>query len=206
MIESRIASRRAWKHAATSLVLAAVWALFAHRHIAVFMKTGQWPFLVFCISETVQAAMFVVRFRPATVSRDPVDWAVAIAGTAAPLFFVPAAGGMPAYASTLIVIGTLLQLLGVISINRSFAIVAAKRKVRTTGMYRVVRHPIYASYLVLFSGYVWGNATPWNVALYLSIACCIAARIAREERHLRVDPGYEAYCDRVQYRLVPFVF
>lgn len=193
-------------HGAAGLALAAIWGLFAYRHINVFGQTGEWRYLVFCMSETLQAALFVLRYRPVSVSNNPVDWAVAVAGTVAPLFFVPHESGFGPLPGALIVMGALMQMLGLFSLNRSFAIVAARRKIKTSGMYRVVRHPIYASYLVLFSGYVWANATLWNISLFSVIVGCIVARIVREERHLRADSTYREYTTQVRYRLVPFLF
>ena len=193
-------------HATAGLALAVIWGSFAYRHINVFMLTGEWPYLVFFVSETLQAGLFIIRYQPVSVSSDPVDWTVAIAGTVAPLCFVPAETGFGTHAGALIVIGALLQISGLVSLNRSFAIVAAKRKIRTSGMYRVVRHPIYASYLVLFSGYVWGNATAWNICLLSLIVACIVVRVLREERHLGMDSTYRDYTRQVRFRLLPFLF
>jgi len=193
-------------HAAGSLALAFIWSLFAYRHVMAFAQTGEWPYLVFCLSETLQAVLFIVRYQPVSISNHPVDWTVAITGTLAPLLLVPGDTDFGSSAGALIIVGTLLQILGLASLNRSFAIVAAKRKIRTSGMYRAVRHPIYASYLVILSGYVWANATTWNMSLVTLVVTCIVARVMSEERHLRADSTYREYTTQVRYRLVPFLF
>jgi protein-S-isoprenylcysteine O-methyltransferase Ste14 len=73
-------------------------------------------------------------------------------------------------------------------------------------MYRFVRHPMYASYLLLFSGYLLGNTTTWNLAVYVFSVCFMLLRILREERHLSADPEYRQYASRVRYRLVPYFY
>lgn len=192
------------QHCGAGLALAAIVGLFAYRHVHAFAETGEWPYLVFCLSETLQAALFIVRYQPVSVSTDPLDWTVAVAGSVLPLLLVPAETSPQLGA--VIVTAMVLQILGLVSINRSFAVVAAKRKIRTNGMYRIVRHPIYASYLVLFSGYVWANATAWNVSLFCAIVACIVGRVLSEERHLCGDRIYREYTAQVRYRLVPFLF
>ncbi len=193
-------------HGAAGLILAPIWGLFAYSHVNAFMQSAEWPYLVFFVSETLQAGLFLIRSEAESVSTNPGDWAVAIAATVAPLCFVPAEAGFGAHVGAVIVVGVLLQIFGLVSLNRSFAIVAAKRKIRTSGMYRAVRHPIYASYLVLFSGYVWGNATSWNICLFSLVVVCIVVRALREERHLRADLSYRDYTKQVRFRLVPFLF
>ena len=192
--------------AAGSVVLAAMWATFAWRHTAAYVQTGHLSYVVFCLSETLQATLFLVRFRPASVSTRVTDWVIAVGATAAPLFLVPHPDGLGWQGEALVVSGALLQLVSLMSLNRSFAIVPAKRKIRTGGMYRIVRHPVYAAYVIMFSGYVWANTTAWNVALYFLIVACNIARIGNEEKHLGADADYREYATRVRYRLVPFVY
>jgi protein-S-isoprenylcysteine O-methyltransferase Ste14 len=194
------------RHAATGVALAVVWGVFAYRHVLVFLSSGNWTYLAFCFSETLQAALFIFRRPPVSVSARRSDWAVAIAGTVLPMFLQPHPGGLDTHGGGLVLAGLVMQVLGLVSLNRSFAIVAAKRQIRTQGMYRLLRHPIYSAYLLLFSGYVWGNTTAWNVSLYCLFVVCLLIRVAREERHLWMDAEYRAYTDAVRYRLIPFVY
>jgi protein-S-isoprenylcysteine O-methyltransferase Ste14 len=180
--------------------------LFAYRHVLAFHNTGEWAYLLMCISETLTAAFFVLRSAPTTVSAEPLDWLFAIGGTFVPLFFVPAAWGLLPAAKNLIVLGTSLQILGLISLNRSFALVAAKRDLKTKGMYRFVRHPLYASYLLIFSGYLLAKTTWMNFAVYFMTMGFLLVRMVREEKHLLLDPAYGKYKQQVRYRIISFVF
>jgi protein-S-isoprenylcysteine O-methyltransferase Ste14 len=191
---------------AGGLFLSAIWLLFAYRHVTAFVITGQYALLLFCISETLQAALFVCRRHPATVSAVPLDWLIAVCGTLAPLFFIPIHSAGTGIVDVLIGTAITLQILGLVSLNRSFGIVPAKRSIKTSGMYRFVRHPMYASYLLLFSGYLLGNTTTWNLVVYVFSVCFMLLRILREERHLSADPEYRQYASRVHYRLVPYLY
>jgi protein-S-isoprenylcysteine O-methyltransferase Ste14 len=190
----------------SGVVLAWVWGFFAYAHLVQFQETHKWALLLFCLSETLTAVLYIFRSEPKTVSIVPTDWLIAAGGTFLPLFFRPQAWGVLPLASSLIIVGAAIQVLGVISLNRSFAIVAAKRVIKTAWMYRVVRHPIYASYCLTFTGYVLAYTSPANVTIYAVSISFLVARIFREEAHLSLDPLYREYMQGVRYRLVPFIF
>jgi protein-S-isoprenylcysteine O-methyltransferase Ste14 len=83
----------------------------------------------------------------------------------------------------------------------------AGHRVVTTGPYAVVRHPMYAGYIV------WLVATPLALgslpalAPALLIAGGILVRTVLEDRTLHAElPGYPEYAARVRWRLVPGVF
>ncbi|MCB0115372.1 MAG: isoprenylcysteine carboxylmethyltransferase family protein [Caldilineaceae bacterium] len=78
----------------------------------------------------------------------------------------------------------------------------------TSGIYGVVRHPIYSSYLLIFGGYCV-LLQSWPAILLLIIACLIwfGSRIQLEERMLTEEFGeaYRAYQTQTK-RLIPYVF
>ncbi|MFS0756276.1 methyltransferase [Noviherbaspirillum sp. 1P10PC] len=191
---------------AAAALLIPMWAWFGYRHIVAFSVTDEWSYLFLCISETLTVGFLLIRTYPKSVSKIPLDWIVAIVGTFSTLLFLPATWGILPSAKYAIALGTLLQIFGMISLNRSFAIVAAKREIKTKGMYRFVRHPLYASYLLTYSGYLLANTNFENLMIYLFAIGCMVLRIFREENHLSVDQGYAAYMRRVRYRIIPFLF
>ena len=95
---------------------------------------------------------------------------------------------------------------GLLSLNRSFGLVAAQRDIKTGGLYRVVRHPVYASYLISSSAYLLTNTSPMNGAVYVLAMLMLVARLLREERFLAADVRYRVYMRQVKYRLLPFIF
>jgi len=187
-------------------LLASLFGIFAYAHFIKFLETRELSLLLIIISETLTTAFFVFRCNPKTVSTIPSDWVVAIIGSFAPLFFRPATYGVLPQAEMLIVLGTMLQIAGLISLNRSFAIVAAKREIKTAWMYRVVRHPLYASYFLIFGGYVLVHTTATNLIIYMITMAFLCIRAFREENHLSLDPVYRNYMLDVRYRVIPYVF
>jgi protein-S-isoprenylcysteine O-methyltransferase Ste14 len=188
------------------VVLAAAWLMFAIIHVRTFLAFGTVSHLVFFISETFTAMMFLVRTNPQSVSDHAGDWLLAVAGTGAPLLFAPAAYGVLPAAASLVLAGAMLQLIGLVSLNRSIGLVPALRELKTGGSFRVVRHPLYASYLVMFSGYLLANSTLNNLLVYGLTVTLLLCRIVREEHHLAQQAAYRTYMETVKYRILPFVF
>lgn len=191
---------------ASTMVLVILWVFFASNHLRAFQVTGDWSQLLFCASETVVALLFVVRSEPAAVSQSPIDWSVMIASMIAPLLFVPSLEANQPVGRFLIAASTIMQWAGLLSLNRSFGLVAARRVIKTTGMYRLVRHPLYASYLVSYLGYVMLNTNERNILVGVMASVLLVIRLYREERFLRQDADYRFYMRQVKYRLLPMVF
>ena len=77
----------------------------------------------------------------------------------------------------------------------------------STGPYAVVRHPMYASALIMLVGWALALNSAWGALDALFIEFLIAFRIRGEEKVLREGlPGYVAYTQRVRYRLIPYVW
>lgn len=193
-------------HVYSGMLLATLFGFFAYAHFNKYLETGEWTLLLVILSETLTTGFFIFRSFPQTVSTAPSDWLVAIAGSFAPLLLRPATWGVFPAASSIIALGILLQIVSLLSLNRSFALVAAKREIKTAWMYGIVRHPLYACYFLVFGGYVLVHTTLANVLIFAATMGFLWIRIQREERHLALDPTYRTYMLRVPYRLVPFVF
>ena len=93
------------------------------------------------------------------------------------------------------------------SYTRATIEVSTGQKVVTTGPYAVVRHPMYggAMLLVIFTPLALGSwvAVPFTIPLIL----VIVARLLDEEKFLQANlSGYQEYCQKVCYHLVPYVW
>ena len=190
----------------TSTLMACLWGMFAYAHLLAYQQTGDWSYLLFCALETLSALFFLIRTTPESVSTDVRDWLLAIGATFAPFLFSPADMAVWADARYLLILGCTLQLTGLLSLNRSFGLVAARREIKTSGVYRVIRHPLYASYFISLSAYLLANTTPVNTLIYAATMSLLLARLLREERFLATDVRYRAYMRQVKYRLLPFIF
>jgi protein-S-isoprenylcysteine O-methyltransferase Ste14 len=85
--------------------------------------------------------------------------------------------------------------------------VEAEQPVISTGLYGVVRHPMYSGALLLMVCMPLALGSFWSLLLLLPALPILAWRLIDEERVLTRDlPGYADYCRRVRYRLVPFVW
>lgn len=85
--------------------------------------------------------------------------------------------------------------------------VSEGQKVVDTGLYGVVRHPMYAATLALFLSMPLVLGSPISLSIMLAYPAIIVRRILNEEDVLtRELDGYEAYKRKVKYRLVPGIW
>ena len=85
--------------------------------------------------------------------------------------------------------------------------VQADQKVVDTGLYGVVRHPMYMSTLLLFLSMPLVLGSVISFVIMLAYIPIIALRIRNEEEVLeRGLQGYSEYKKRVRYRVIPFVW
>lgn len=85
--------------------------------------------------------------------------------------------------------------------------VQENQKVIDTGLYGIVRHPMYAATLILFLSMPVVLGSVWAFVIFLAYPPIIAARIRSEEEFLEKElEGYAEYKNKVKYRLIPFVW
>jgi protein-S-isoprenylcysteine O-methyltransferase Ste14 len=85
--------------------------------------------------------------------------------------------------------------------------IASDQKVISTGPYGIVRHPMYASGLLLFIGTPLALGSYWGLVVFPLILPALLLRLFDEERFLAKNlPGYEEYCAKVRWRMIPRVF
>ncbi|MBQ9209486.1 MAG: isoprenylcysteine carboxylmethyltransferase family protein [Oscillospiraceae bacterium] len=85
--------------------------------------------------------------------------------------------------------------------------VQENQKVIDTGLYGIVRHPMYMSTLLLFLAMPLVLGSVISFAVMLSYIPIIAKRIGNEEKVLEEGlSGYREYKNRVRYRVIPFVW
>jgi protein-S-isoprenylcysteine O-methyltransferase Ste14 len=81
------------------------------------------------------------------------------------------------------------------------------QKLVDTGLYGVIRHPMYAATLLLFLSMPLILGSILSLLVMLIYPVLIARRIENEEQVLLRDlPGYEAYRNKVRWRLVPYIW
>ena len=81
------------------------------------------------------------------------------------------------------------------------------QKVIDTGMYGIVRHPMYAVTILLFLSIPLILGSPISFLIMLLYIPVIAKRIRNEEEVLKDGlQGYDEYMNKVRYRVIPFIW
>lgn len=76
-----------------------------------------------------------------------------------------------------------------------------------TGLYGIVRHPMYSATVILFMSMPLVLGSLVSFVIFLVYPLIIAKRIKGEEEFLSKElEGYEEYKEKVKYRLLPFVW
>jgi protein-S-isoprenylcysteine O-methyltransferase Ste14 len=181
-------------------------ALFAQASLQFYLRTHSLIGGAFLVEQTWFVIAFLVRRPAAAVSRNPGSWLLAFGGTFAGVLFrldaVPPLSGMVARLRMLVtVVG--VGVVALFALGRSFGFVAADRGLVTRGPYAVVRHPVYASYLLVQSGYLLQSISLRNVLVMVLASGCNVGRALMEERLLARSQAYGAYRGRVRWMLVP---
>ena len=108
--------------------------------------------------------------------------------------------------------GMALELIGVIFtqlarvyLGRSFGLLPANRGIVSKGPFRLMRHPIYVGWFVLTLGYAFIYPRPRNFVVIVAALLFMMWRIVQEEDLLGLDSEYRTYCEKVRYRLIPWV-
>ncbi len=82
-----------------------------------------------------------------------------------------------------------------------------KQQVISTGLYAVIRHPMYTGALMLLIFTPTALGSYWGMIPVVILTAVIVARAIDEEQELRKNLiGYETYCNKVKYRFIPYIF
>jgi protein-S-isoprenylcysteine O-methyltransferase Ste14 len=124
----------------------------------------------------------------------------------------------PAFPFWLKATGTVLLVISIVIVfealrENTFAAPVVKMQkergqtVISTGMYSVVRHPMYAGALLLFVASPLLLGSVWGLIMSLILIVTIAVRSIGEEAMLKQElEGYRDYVKKVKWRMIPFIF
>jgi protein-S-isoprenylcysteine O-methyltransferase Ste14 len=104
-----------------------------------------------------------------------------------------------------------LGVVGLVIIQNSYAAstvrVRADQKVVSTGLYGMVRHPMYTGNVIMLVGIPIALGSYWGLVLVAPGLIVLAWRIRDEEKLLQQElTGYREYTQTVRYRLVPLMW
>jgi protein-S-isoprenylcysteine O-methyltransferase Ste14 len=176
--------------------------------------TDPWPSLLssFCLASFYMLlALLIMTRSPAKAQADGLlPRIAAFVGTYLPwtiTFFGKTDQALPNLLSTAcVLIGTIMMLVTIRHLGRSFSLVPQARSVVQTGPYRWIKHPLYFSEQIAILGVVLQYLTPVTVIVFVLHIGVQVCRILYEEDLLRRNcPEYSSY-EVSRWRLVPYVW
>jgi protein-S-isoprenylcysteine O-methyltransferase Ste14 len=82
-----------------------------------------------------------------------------------------------------------------------------EQEVISTGLYGIVRHPMYVGVLIMYTPAPVALGSYWGLIPFALLPLALALRILNEEKVLKENlKGYREYCERTRYRLIPFLW
>lgn len=194
---------------ASNLVGAAGAAFFAEATLEGVLRTHRPLGAAFLLEQTWVVIAYLIRRPARTASRNARDWLLAFGGTFGGVLFRPD-GLHPNWG---IGVGLGFQLVGLtlcvvsfLALGRSFGFVAADRGLVRRGPYALVRHPIYASYVLLQLGYLLQSLSLRNALVVVLASGCNVGRARSEDRVIATGEDGTTYQSRVAWRMLPGVW
>lgn len=194
---------------AANLVGAAGAAYFAQATLQAYLRTHRLIGAAFFVEQMWVVIAYLLRRPARRVTRRWDDWLLAFGGTFGGVLFRPV-GAHPQWGLDA---GLGVQLFGLaicvwsfLALGRSFGFAAADRGLVQRGPYTIVRHPIYASYVLLQAGYLMQSISVRNALVMLFATSCNVGRALAEDRVLATGDQYQSYRARVRWRFIPGVW
>jgi len=214
---STLALSNSWSYDRMMRLLGSMWFMFLA--LCVAYKIGAtlsdpWPSLLssFCLATFyVLLTLLLITRPPAKAQADGLlPRIAAFVGGYMPwaiTFFGKTEQALPNLLSTACVLtGTIMMLVTIRHLGRSFSVVPQARSVVQTGPYRWIKHPLYLAEEIAIVGVVLQYLTPITVivlVLHFGVQVC---RILYEEDLLRrTCPEYSIY-EATRWRLIPYVW
>src|SRR6201987_2079338 len=176
--------------------------------------TDPWPLLLsnFCLASFYMlVALLIMTRSPAKAQADGLlPRIAAFVGSYLPWtisFLGKTDEALPNLLSTAcVLIGTIMMLVTIRHLGRSFSLVPQARSVVQTGPYRWIKHPLYFSEEIAVVGLVLQYLTPVTViVLVLHIAVQVSRILYEEDLLRRTCPEYSSY-EASRWRLIPYIW
>ena len=188
--------------------LSALFMLLAVRIGREFLETGHVTGLLLLVSELLVVVLTIARRRATVVDRSLGARLIATVSIVGIPFISPTGGGLvPDLATAAVsVAGLAIVIAGKLTLGRSFGLMPANRGIVCRGIYKVLRHPIYAGYLVTHVAFLAAHPSLWNMVVFVVSDTALMVRSIYEERTLAQDAEYAEYMSRVRWRVAPGIF
>ena len=186
------------------LKFADLYALVLHHHATSEPMTGKFVIEVLSRASTVcflslMTLLFLIRLEPIEKAKSLMPRVMGIAGT----FFVALVTLFPRaeltftqslIATSVSITGTLLSIVALAHLGRSFSLMAEARRLVTSGPYRIVRHPLYLFEEIASLGILLQFLSLYTAIVFVLHIFIQIQRMKNEETVLeKVFPEYGAY-------------
>ena len=209
---SRVVSRPEVEQLADLVARAVIVLLFsmmAVRFAGDFLATGRMTGLLLLVSEALVVVLTVIRRSAAAVDRSTRARLLTVLSMLGPPLLQPThvAALLPQSLTVAAsVAGLAIVIAGKLTLGRSFGLMPANRGVVSSGIYQIVRHPIYLGYLITHVAFLIATPSAWNIAALFAADAALLARAVCEEQTLSRDERYRAYQQTVRWRVCPGIF
>lgn len=190
-----------------NFLLATMFILFAIANAKSFLVNPRLSVFLIVITETIVAVFLVIRRDPDETHHSWQTWVTTTCGTLAPFLLRPVDGTADVLIGNVFqVSGFLLQIFALLALNRCIGLLPAYRGVKSSGLYSLVRHPLYMAYVITFFGYLFNNPSLGNLGIVLSGTGFLVMRIRYEESLLCKYTDYIDYARGTRWHLIPGVW
>jgi protein-S-isoprenylcysteine O-methyltransferase Ste14 len=206
-----------WSYDRIMRVFGGMWFMLLALGVAIKIGaslTDPWPSLLssFCLASFYMLLALLIMTRPPAKAQADglLPRIAAFVGTYLPwtiTFFGKTDQALLNLLSTAcVLIGTIMMLVTIRHLGRSFSLVPQARSVVQTGPYRWIKHPLYFSEQIAILGVVLQYLTPVTVIVFVLHIGVQVCRILYEEDLLRRNcPEYSSY-EASRWRLIPCVW
>lgn len=176
------------------------------------IQSGYWLSIGTLLFYSLLLILFIIRRPSQKAVVAPKHLVFALCGTFSPFLLTYFPSDAPFLPVPLLIVlplhllGMVLSLIAVANLGRGFGIFAALRLIKTEGLYRLIRHPLYTGEAIWLLAIILTNLTVYSALLYIVQVGCQIQRMKSEEELLSEDPTYAEYLSRVKYRMIPGVF
>jgi len=191
---------------AARALIVVLFSIMAFRFGSDFINTGRLTGLFLLASEALVVVLTVFRRSAVAVDRSFKARVLTIVSILGPPLLAPAAVAPLAAEGITVALscaGLAVVIAGKIALGRSFALLPANRGVVSTGLYQIVRHPIYMGYLITHVAFLVASPSLWNIVALVAADAALLVRAVCEEQTLAQDPAYRDYQTRVRWRVAP---
>ena len=175
-----------------------------------FSQELDFPRIALAVQTILMIGTMVVRRPPVRVTTNVLYWVTAFVATYWSFMTLWATEPGAAIAPTaltyaLAITGLVIMVTARLTLGRNIGFVPAQRELVMTGIYGIVRHPIYTALFVNLLGIALRSYSPRNLLIISIGASLFVIKTFMEEDFLKEDPTYARYMQRVRSRWIPFV-